>query len=104
MALGELEGIRESGVRVPEDLSVVGFNDILHARFTSPGLTTINVSYRLMGAEAARMILDRLAGRKTPPQQIFVKPRVALRDSAAPVHSTSATADQGPRAHGGGNR
>ena len=104
MAFGVLEGIKEAGLRVPEDVSVVGFNDISYARFTSPSLTTVNVPYRLMGAEAARIILDRLANRKAPPQQIIVKPRLVVRYSTAPVQSTSATADHEPTAHGGGNR
>ena len=103
MALGVLEGIKEAGLRVPENVSVTGFNDIAYARFTSPSLTTVNVPYRVMGAEAARLILDRLVDRAIRARQIFVTPRLVARESTTPIQSTSTTAGVWPTVERGGN-
>ncbi len=82
MALGVLQAAKDNGLCVPRDLSVVGFNDIQYARFTSPSLTTVCVPYRLIGAEAARLILARLADPKSPTQQIVVRPNLVIRESS----------------------
>lgn len=57
-ALGVYDAARERGLRVPEDLSVVGYDDIAPARWVSPALTTVHQPLRRMGVEAARMVLD----------------------------------------------
>lgn len=57
-ALGVYDAARERGLRVPEDLSVVGYDDIAPARWVSPALTTVHQPLRRMGVEAARMLLD----------------------------------------------
>jgi DNA-binding LacI/PurR family transcriptional regulator len=93
MALGVLEGIREAGLRVPEDVSVVGFNDIAYARFTAPSLTTVKVPYQAMGIEAARLILNRLTNRETPPQRIFVQPELVVRRSTTAASERASQAD-----------
>ncbi len=58
MALGALEALRTRGIRVPEDVAVVGFDDIDDARFAMPPLTTVRQSPRQLGIEAVRMVLD----------------------------------------------
>ncbi len=60
-ALGVYDAARERGLRVPEDLSVVGYDDIAPARWVSPALTTVHQPLRRMGVEAARMLLDPTA-------------------------------------------
>ena len=62
MALGALEALRTRGIRVPEDVAVVGFDDIDEARFAMPPLTTVRQSPRQLGIEAVRMVLDGLRG------------------------------------------
>jgi DNA-binding LacI/PurR family transcriptional regulator len=62
MALGALEALRARGVRVPEDVAVVGFDDIDEARFATPPLTTVRQSPRQLGIEAVRLVLDNLRG------------------------------------------
>ena len=62
MALGALEALRARGIRVPEDVAVVGFDDIDEARFATPPLTTVRQSPRQLGIEAVRMVLDGLRG------------------------------------------
>jgi len=58
MAIGALSALRESGVRVPEDVVVVGFDDIPIARYMSPPLTTVHVAINELGERATRMLLQ----------------------------------------------
>jgi DNA-binding LacI/PurR family transcriptional regulator len=60
MAVGVLKGLHQAGLRVPEDLSVTGFDNIMYSDFTQPPLTTIDQPKRFLGAEAGRMMLDLL--------------------------------------------
>ena len=84
-ALGVYDAARERGMRLPDDLSVVGYDDIAPARWVSPALTTVHQPLRRMGAEATRMVLD--AATRSAPE---VVPRVDLathlvvRGSTAP--------------------
>lgn len=59
-ALGVVRGLSEAGVRVPEDCSVVGFDDVLPAEVTTPAMTTIRQPLRDMGLEAARRVLEEI--------------------------------------------
>jgi signal transduction histidine kinase/DNA-binding LacI/PurR family transcriptional regulator len=68
MALGALAALRERGMRVPEDVSVVGFDDIEEARFVAPPLATIRQPLYEQGRRAAEMLLALLAGEDVPEQ------------------------------------
>ncbi len=63
-ALGVIRGLCESGIRVPEECSVVGFDDVLPAEVATPAMTTIRQPLRAMGLEAARRVLEEIG--KTP--------------------------------------
>src|SRR5436305_7717829 len=79
-AIGAIRAIRERGLRVPEDVSVVGFDDIASAAFQNPSLTTIRQPLREMGVRAARILVERLRGKEDP-GQISVKPELIVRES-----------------------
>lgn len=64
MAAGALRALHEQGVRVPEDMAVIGFDDIEVAAFLNPPLTTVRVHTELMGRTAASLMLERLEGRE----------------------------------------
>ncbi|MFJ8145781.1 LacI family DNA-binding transcriptional regulator [Streptomyces sp. NPDC096094] len=82
-ALGVLEAARVSGVSVPEDLSVVGYDDVPLAQWSSPPLTTVHQPLRHMAAEAARMLFRRDdPGRAA--QRIELATRLVVRQSTAP--------------------
>lgn len=85
-AIGAIRAIRERGLRVPEDISVVGFDDINSAAFQNPSLTTIRQPLREMGMRAARILVDRLRGTEDP-GQISVKPELIVRESTAAASS-----------------
>lgn len=83
MAFGLLAGLAEVGVRVPEDLSVVGFDDIALAQYAHPALTTLAVAHGELGARAwARLssLLSHDGGPHEPPY----RPRLVVRHSTAP--------------------
>ncbi|HLJ88977.1 MAG TPA: LacI family DNA-binding transcriptional regulator [Candidatus Angelobacter sp.] len=83
-AIGAIRAIRDHGLRVPEDISVVGFDDIASAAFQNPSLTTVRQPLRTMGMTAARILLDRLNGGKDP-REVVVQPEFVVRESTGPA-------------------
>jgi len=71
---------------VPEDISVVGFDDIASAAFQNPSLTTVRQPLRQMGATAARILLERLNGAEDP-GEVMVKPEFVVRESTCPARA-----------------
>jgi LacI family transcriptional regulator len=82
MAVGVLDALREAGRRVPDDVAVIGFDDIPIAAHTQPSLTTVRQPSREMGEAAARMLLARLAGEELPAAPLIVPTSLVIRDSA----------------------
>jgi LacI family transcriptional regulator len=82
MAVGVLDALRESGRSVPDDVAVVGFDDIPIAAHTQPSLTTVRQPSREMGEAAARMLLSRLAGEELPEAPLIVPTSLVVRESA----------------------
>jgi LacI family repressor for deo operon, udp, cdd, tsx, nupC, and nupG len=80
MAISFMKTVRNAGVRVPEDVSVVGFDGIEFAEFVTPTLTTIRQPRHELGSRGARLLLDALAGEK-PNGSIYVDAPLLLRDS-----------------------
>ncbi|MCJ1900861.1 MULTISPECIES: LacI family DNA-binding transcriptional regulator [Paracoccus] len=83
MACAFMSGLQRAGHHVPRDLSIVGFDDIELVSHLSPALTTIRQPKREIGRKAARIILDRIAGREIPPVTLLA-PRLMLRETTAP--------------------
>jgi LacI family transcriptional regulator len=85
-AIGAMRAFLDAGLRIPEDVSVVGFDDIQSAAFQNPSLTTVRQPLREMGAIAARTLLGRLAGeRSTTP--VMVEPELVVRGSTGPCRA-----------------
>lgn len=80
MAAGAFQALREAGLRIPDDVSVMGYDDVLFARYLSPGLTTIRQPLAEMGQAAARIALDVLAGKETEVNHKF-EPQLVVRES-----------------------
>jgi LacI family transcriptional regulator len=83
VAFGALRAVREAGLRVPGDISVVGFDDIPLARHFDPPLTTIRLPARDLGAAAGRALVERLAGRAGMERRLLPT-ELVVRDSTAP--------------------
>ena len=84
MAIGLMRTLLSSGLRVPEDISVAGFDDIEFAAVAEPSLTTIHQPRRELGQAAATALIDLLQGRTTP-KRIRLETELVIRDSVAPV-------------------
>jgi DNA-binding LacI/PurR family transcriptional regulator len=84
VALGALIACRELGVRVPTDISVIGFDDIAFARFTDPQLTTIRQPREEMGQMAMRALLTLLNGGEA--NHFVAQPTLVIRGSTVSVH------------------
>ncbi|HEX7004723.1 MAG TPA: LacI family DNA-binding transcriptional regulator [Trueperaceae bacterium] len=84
MAAGALQALREAGKAVPDDVSVMGYDDVILARYLSPGLTTIRQPLAEMGRAAARIALDVLAGNETEVNRKF-EPQLVERESVSRI-------------------
>jgi LacI family transcriptional regulator len=82
-AIGAIRAIHEAGLRVPEDISVVGFDDIQGAAYCNPALTTVRQPIEKMGEIAARSLLDRIENHKTYVPEIAIEPEFVVRKSTA---------------------
>jgi LacI family transcriptional regulator len=84
-AIGALRTITRVGLRVPDDISVVGFDDIELSRFTQPPLTTIRLSRDELGRKAFDALYETVAGQRRTGQEIEVSTVLVERESTAPV-------------------
>ena len=84
-AIGAIRAFLDAGLSVPEDVSVVGFDDILGAAFQNPSLTTVRQPLRRMGVTAGEILLERLAGRNSHPDFVTVEPELVVRASTGPA-------------------
>lgn len=82
-ALGVYEEARQAGLRIPADLSVVGFDDLPLAEWAGPPLTTVRQPLRQMGATAAEMVLARAAGRQLEHDRVELPTTLVVRGSTA---------------------
>ncbi|RIX84079.1 LacI family DNA-binding transcriptional regulator [Acidovorax cavernicola] len=83
MAIGALRAAHESGVRVPDELSIVGFDDIELSAYTSPPLTTVAQPKERIGALAVDMLLERMGGKRRDARKVVLQPELRVRASTA---------------------
>jgi LacI family transcriptional regulator len=86
-AIGAIRALREAGLRVPEDVSVVGFDDILSAAFQNPSLTTVRQPLLKMGEIAAELVVRRIedTSKKEQTEAIVLQPELVIRESTGPA-------------------
>ncbi len=85
MTLGALLAIRELGLRVPDDVSVIGFDDMEWAPLANPPLTAVAQPTYQMGVEAAQILLNKVGGDPDgTPAQVLLEPSLVVRESTAP--------------------
>ena len=85
-AIGAMGAIHESGLRIPEDISVIGFDDIELSGYTQPALTTVQVPRRELAATAFRSLFDRrdeVARKTVRTREHVIQPRLVVRRSTA---------------------
>jgi LacI family transcriptional regulator len=86
-AFGVMEAIRERGLRIPDDVSVMGFDDIPQAAHVHPPLTTVRQPLEEMGRAATRMLLEYIQDPLRPPERVELPTELVLRQSCRPNKS-----------------
>ncbi|HWB89772.1 MAG TPA: LacI family DNA-binding transcriptional regulator [Acidimicrobiia bacterium] len=85
LALGAVDAIRASGRSCPEDVSVIGFNDMPYSERFSPPLTTVRISQYELGSKTAQLLLETIADPERTPETQLVGANLVIRESTAPV-------------------
>jgi DNA-binding LacI/PurR family transcriptional regulator len=88
MALGVIRALCEAGVRVPDQVSVVGFDDVPEAAYFTPALTTVRQDFDAVGLLALKLLLDQMGEGPSEERHVVVEPRLVVRESAAPPPSS----------------
>jgi len=88
MAMGAIRTVRQRGLSVPGDVSVIGYDDSLLMGFTDPPLTTLRQSVQAMGTAAVQALMDEINGTPAPRDEFMFRPELIVRSStgAAPRH------------------
>jgi DNA-binding LacI/PurR family transcriptional regulator len=94
LAIGVMKGLAQAGIRVPEEFSVTGFDNIVFSAFTNPSLTTFDQPKRFIGSEAARLVLELLnipagGNESQGPRVRRLKGRLLVRETTAPPRASS---------------
>ncbi len=88
-SIGAMRAFMDAGLRVPEDVSVVGFDDIQGAAFQNPSLTTVRQPLHEMGQTASNILLERLSGAEPSTEIVTVDPSLVVRASTGPARNGS---------------
>lgn len=94
MAVGAIKAAKSLGIRVPEDLSVIGFDDIPLAMLVEPELTTVHQPQYDIGRHAMRMLLDIVEGRAPRRRQVVLSHRIVVRGSTMDVSGSEQTGNR----------
>jgi LacI family transcriptional regulator len=87
-AIGAIRALKDAGLSVPGDVSVVGFDDIQSAAYSTPSLTTVRQPLAEMGTRGAQVLLERIANRDAPfAAEIVMAPELVIRESTGPAQS-----------------
>ncbi len=90
MTVGALQALRERKVRIPDDLSLVGYDDMEWWTLTHPPLTTVSQPVYELGHEAMRLLLGQIgSNERRRPQRVVLKPELLVRESSGPPPATS---------------
>jgi len=85
MALGVLHALHERGLRCPEDVSLVGFDNLEFCEYTNPALTSVYQPGYQMGAAAAHLLIERINGLPDPPKRVVLETELKVRNSVLPI-------------------
>lgn len=85
MSIGALSAAHQAGIQIPQQMSLIGFDDIELAQFASPALTTIAQPKQRIGIAAVDMVLERIQGGRVQARQVILLPELIVRNSTAVV-------------------
>ncbi len=87
MALGALRALHEQGVRIPDEVSVVGFDNVPESPYFHPPLTTVHQDFSEFGRQAVELLLRQLEGEDLTGTDVLIRPDLVVRASTAPPPS-----------------
>ncbi len=96
MAVGALLALQDQGIRAPDDISVVSFDDLPAAKLTRPPLTTVRQPIADTGVRAVELLLDLVTGSVAGPQAHVLPTEIVIRDSAGPADGSEAAGVSAP--------
>jgi LacI family transcriptional regulator len=86
-AFGAIDAARNYGLRIPDDISIIGFDDIPQASSVYPNLTTVRQPLEQMGQVAVKMLLEQIQDQSKPPRRVTLATQLVIRDSCGPCQS-----------------
>ncbi|HZK11484.1 MAG TPA: LacI family DNA-binding transcriptional regulator [Atribacterota bacterium] len=81
MAFGSMQAIKEKGLRIPEDIGLVGYDDIPFSSLISPALTTIRLKKQELGIESVKLLLSHINGNREKPKKIMLDVELQIRET-----------------------
>ena len=96
-AIGAASAFRDAGLKLPQDISLIGFDDIPSACFQNPRLTTVRQPLHEMGMLAASTLLERITNPGTGPERILVEPELVVRESTCARKTPQPLSSRRPR-------
>ncbi len=87
VAIGAMKALREEKIKIPEEMSIVGFDGIDDTAYTEPPLTTMEIPKEKMGRIAVKKLIELIRKNNTIPQQVMLSPQIVIRGSTAPLHN-----------------
>lgn len=85
MAIGALRALHEEGIKVPEQVSLVGFNDIATSKFLQPSLTTVKVYTEFMGESAVELLLEQIRSKRSIAKKVIIPHQFIKRESCSSI-------------------
>jgi len=82
VAMGVMEGVKKKGLRIPEDVAVVGYDDMVASRMLNPALTTVRQPFGEIASIAFGMAVDSIEGKLKEEKHVLLRPEIIVRDSA----------------------
>jgi DNA-binding LacI/PurR family transcriptional regulator len=87
LALGAIRAVRRAGLRVPQDVSVIGFDDSAFMNCTDPPLTTVRQPIEALGRAAVTLLVNQIEGARVAAEELLFEPELVVRGSTGPVAS-----------------
>ena len=86
LAIGAIKGFFEAGKRIPEDYSIIGFDDVEVSQYLTPGLTTVRQQISLKGQKAVELLLKHIEDPSLPKQEEILPLQLVVRGSVKKLH------------------
>lgn len=85
VAIGALKTLYKKGIRVPDQLSIIGLNDIPTSKYTSPPLSTVRIESQFMGECSVELLLEQIAGREIP-KKLIIPSKIIIRETLTKIY------------------